>query len=108
MSGYYSFPDLKVVFTSSTALDLYRGESDVSGRSIVQYLAGLSFREYLAFIHGYHFNKISLTELLKNHQQIATEIAAKVRPLAYFYIAVDDLEIGFGYKIPLGLFGFLY
>ncbi|MCU0402827.1 MAG: AAA family ATPase [Algoriphagus sp.] len=44
---YDGFPNLKVIFTSSSALDLYRGESDLSRRLITLNLEGLSFREYL-------------------------------------------------------------
>jgi hypothetical protein len=42
---YHSFPDLKVVFSSSSALDTYLGESDLSRRMITYELPGMSFRE---------------------------------------------------------------
>jgi len=42
---YDSFPDLKVVFSSSSALDTYLGESDLSRRVITYELPGMSFRE---------------------------------------------------------------
>src|SRR5699024_10278290 len=55
---YDGFPKLQVIFTSSSALDLYRGEADLSRRLITQTLPGLSFREYLAFHHQLYFDRI--------------------------------------------------
>lgn len=44
---YDGYPDLKIVFTSSSILDIYKGEADLSRRLITYDLPGLSFREYL-------------------------------------------------------------
>ena len=46
---YDAFPELKVVFSSSSALDIYRGESDLSRRVFTYHLPGMSFREFLIF-----------------------------------------------------------
>jgi len=45
---YDAFPELRVVFSSS-ALDIYRGESDLSRRDFAYHLPGMSFREFLIF-----------------------------------------------------------
>ncbi|TVR84589.1 MAG: ATP-binding protein [Chitinophagaceae bacterium] len=81
---YDSFPDLKVVFTASSALDIYRGESDLSRRVITYELPGLSFREYLSFLNIYHTEKISFEELLEKHQILSTEITEKNKILYHF------------------------
>jgi uncharacterized protein len=47
---YDGLPEMRVVFSASSALAIYRGESDFSRRVIAYTLAGLSFREYLAFL----------------------------------------------------------
>lgn len=44
---YDGYPDLKIVFTSSSILDIYKDEADLSRRLITYELPGLSFREYL-------------------------------------------------------------
>ncbi|MGH2642702.1 MAG: ATP-binding protein, partial [Chitinophagaceae bacterium] len=71
---YDGHPDLKIIFTSSSASDLYRGESDLSRRLVTQTLSDLSFREYLAFHHGLYFDKITLPELLKNVLTVSMEL----------------------------------
>ena len=54
---YDSFPDLKVVFTGSSILDILKGSADLSRRAIIYKLQGLSFREYLNFFHHYRRNR---------------------------------------------------
>ena len=44
---YDTHPDLKVVFTGSSVLDIYKGSSDLSRRAPIFMMQGLSFREYL-------------------------------------------------------------
>lgn len=79
---YDAYPDLQVIFTSSSALDLYRGEADLSRRIISYELPGLSFREYLNLEHGFSFERHSLEGILNNHLVISTEINEQIKPLA--------------------------
>ena len=44
---YDGFPDLKVVFTGSSLLNILNAEADLSRRCVSYDLQGLSFREYL-------------------------------------------------------------
>jgi hypothetical protein len=78
------YPGMKVIFTSSSALDLYRGESDLSRRLITHDLFGLSFREYLDFIHQIRLEPLTLEVILKNHPEIAKDITGKFKPLPLF------------------------
>ncbi|MDA3880507.1 MAG: AAA family ATPase [Prolixibacteraceae bacterium] len=48
---YDYHPDLKVVFTGSSVLELRKGSSDLSRRSVMYHMQGLSFREYLQLFH---------------------------------------------------------
>ncbi len=79
---YDGYPNLQVIFTSSSALDLYRGEADLSRRVIAFELPGLSFREYLSLEHGINFPAYSLPELLDRHLEIGRKITATIKPLA--------------------------
>jgi hypothetical protein len=81
---YDSFPDLKVVFSSSSALDIYRGESDLSRRVITYELPGMSFREYLNLTHGHNFAPFSLNEIQTSHTEISRELTTKLLPLPAF------------------------
>lgn len=71
---YDGFPDLQLIFTSSSALDLYKGEADLSRRLISQQLHGISFREFISLHYGKHFSPISLDEILQNHLSISQNI----------------------------------
>jgi len=73
-----------VMFTSSSALDLYRGESDLSRRLITQTLHGLSFREYLAFKHDLNFPSISFREILHNQRKWIPGLTSRFKPLPLF------------------------
>lgn len=81
---YDSYPDLKVMFSSSSALDIYRGESDLSRRVITYELPGMSFREYLNLTQQQSFQPIPLSEIQASHAQISSEITSKLQPLPVF------------------------
>lgn len=81
---YDGFPDLKIIFTSSSALEIFRGEADLSRRTIVRELHGMSFREYLHLFHGISIEAVSLDDILTNRDDIINEILGKVKPLAHF------------------------
>ncbi|WP_114751541.1 ATP-binding protein [Pleomorphovibrio marinus] len=89
---YDGYPDLRVVFSSSSALDIYRGESDLSRRVIVYELPGLSFREYLNLEKGMKITAISWSELVDSPNDIASEIVRQVQPLPIFK---DYLKYGY-------------
>jgi predicted AAA+ superfamily ATPase len=81
---YDSLPDLKIVFTSSSALDIYRGSHDLSRRAVVYHLPGLSFREFLEFEHGIKLPAQSLQKVLKENSDFCMEVNKAIKPLALF------------------------
>lgn len=81
---YDDFLDLKVIFTSSSILDIYKGESDLSRRAVTYNLAELSFREYLLLYEKIELPVLTLQEILNNHKSISLEFLEKLTPLKYF------------------------
>lgn len=82
---YDGFPDLKIIFTASSSLDIFRGESDLSRRLITIDLPGMSFREYLLLLNNIYVEKFLLKEILKNHEDITRNILKIIKkPLIYF------------------------
>jgi predicted AAA+ superfamily ATPase len=67
---YDNLPKLKIVFTGSSILDLYKGTDDLSRRVITYHLQGLSFREYLNLSQGLSLKSYSLEEILKNKVEL--------------------------------------
>ena len=81
---YDNFPSLQIIFTSSSILEIYKGESDLSRRAVSYHLKELSFREFIMLDSSIEFSTYSLQEILQNHNQIATEILQKIKPIAHF------------------------
>ncbi|MGM0376708.1 MAG: ATP-binding protein [Bacteroidota bacterium] len=67
---YDYHPDLKIVFTGSSVLDLKKGSSDLSRRAIMYHMQGLSFREYLQLFHQISAPSYSLEEILQHKVEL--------------------------------------
>ena len=81
---YDSYPDVKVVFSGSSILNIYKGNADLSRRAVNYELFGLSFREFLAFEGVKNMPAFSLEDLLKNHVSISAEITRGIKILPLF------------------------
>ncbi len=79
-----NMPELKLIFTGSSLLQLRQAKADLSRRAVMYEMPGLSFREFLEFESKQSFRTFSIDELIANHIEIAIEIKAKIKPLAYF------------------------
>lgn len=89
---YDDYPELKVVFTGSSLLEILNARADLSRRSVIYTLQGLSFREYLGLIGQGDFISLSFQDILTNHIALAKEISARIKPLVFF-----DQYLRFGY-----------
>ncbi len=79
---YDFLPDLKVVITGSSILELIRGtDADLSRRAIRYKLEGLSFREYINFSLGLNIPAYSLEEILNGKIELPVEVKY---PLVHF------------------------
>lgn len=89
---YDDYPELKVVFTGSSMLEILNARADLSRRAVIYTMQGLSFREYLNLELGENFKKQNLEEVLLNHEAISQEIASHVKPIKHF---TDYLKAGY-------------
>ncbi len=81
---YDSFPDLKVVFSGSSLLQISKQKADLSRRAIIFNLHGLSLREYVNFTLDKVYPSYTLEEILADHQRIAGDICNEIKPLRQF------------------------
>jgi uncharacterized protein len=81
---YDTFPDMFVLFTGSSIIDILKQNVDLSRRAIIYYLHGFSFREYILFNELCKFNPVGLDDIIKNHPEITSEINEKLNPLLHF------------------------
>lgn len=81
---YDSIPDLRMVFTSSSALEIYRGSHDLSRRVLVFHLAGLSLREYINFKYEEALPTFELNDILKNKTNLIPQLLSKRKIIPIF------------------------
>ena len=81
---YDDYPELKVVFTGSSLLEILNARADLSRRAVSYTLQGLSYREFLHLKTGIELPKLTLNDLLQNHLQLARQINGQLKPLHYF------------------------
>jgi DNA gyrase/topoisomerase IV subunit B len=71
---YDDHPELNVVFTGSSLLEILNARADLSRRAVVYPMQGLSFREYLNYSTGTTFRPVRLDVLLQDHQAVSDRI----------------------------------
>ncbi|MGL4631891.1 MAG: ATP-binding protein [Leadbetterella sp.] len=76
--------DLKVVVSGSSILDIQKGNADLSRRSVLYKLPGLSYREFINIELNLNLKALSLDDLLQNHVKIATQLSKSFKPLQHF------------------------
>ena len=76
---YDNYPEMSIVYTSSSLLMMDNAQTDLSRRQTLYTLHGLSFREFLAFEGILHIDPIPFDELLQEHVQKAMQIVRKVK-----------------------------
>ena len=76
---YDSYPDLHIVFTGSSILEIYKSNADLSRRAITYHLHGLSFREFLKLEKNYDAPILSLQDVIENHMEIASRICSEIK-----------------------------
>ena len=68
-----SYPNMQIIFTGSSILDIYRGVADLSRRAPIYEMQGLSFREYLVLYHDIQTPTWNLDDLI-NHRVRLTNV----------------------------------
>jgi predicted AAA+ superfamily ATPase len=94
---YDFFPELKIIFTGSSIIDISKQEGDLSRRALMYELPGLSYREYLSMLGIINLPVIGLEELLFNSAEIKKRIPHSFRPLEHF-----NNYLNYGYY-PFGI-----
>lgn len=72
---YDSFPEVTIVFSGSSSVDLIRGAYDLSRRGILRQLNGLSFREYLNFTLNTDFERIEFNDLITGSHNLYEQLS---------------------------------
>lgn len=78
---YDNYKSLKLIYTTSSLLHLAKGRTDLSRRTVIYTLHGLSLREYINLTEKTNFNVYSINEIFDNHVEISKKIISKIKPI---------------------------
>ncbi len=81
---YDNHPEIFIVITGSSALDIHKGKGDLSRRIIIYKMNGLSFREFMKFKYKHDFVGYKLPEIIENSNEVAQKINSEIKPIKYF------------------------
>lgn len=86
---YDTYPDLKIVYTGSSLLHLSKGRADLSRRSVLYNLPGLSLREFINFSTNKKLPVFQLSDILNNHVELSKQIWKEVKPIKWFNLYIE-------------------
>ncbi|KAF0218058.1 MAG: ATPase [Geobacteraceae bacterium] len=92
-----TFPNLKILASGSSALEIAKGSHDLSRRAIVYRMYGMSFREYVGMDCGIYFDSMPLDSILSGHQQAADAVVGELEKKGLKVLALfkEYLECGY-------------
>ncbi|HBG71045.1 MAG: hypothetical protein A2W93_02925 [Bacteroidetes bacterium GWF2_43_63] len=83
---YDRFKKLTVVFSGSSALDIYKSGADLSRRALHFHLNTLSLREYIGLFYGIEAPVITLDDILQRSTKTAEKLMKTVEfPIRYLH-----------------------
>jgi len=94
-SIYDTFPDLTILASGSSALEIYRGSHDLTRRALCYPMQGLSFREFLELTLHIKLPTLTLEDICQQHERHTESILEqlslvkkKILPEFYRYLKV--------------------
>lgn len=86
------YPDLKIVFSGSSLIQILNADADLSRRVLTYTMEGLSFREFLHFYKDIQLPVFSLQEVLTNYDAICEQVSKVCTPQKMFE---EYLRVGY-------------
>ena len=81
---YDFYPQIKVIFTGSCATSIYNAQADLSRRTMVYHMNGLSYREFLELKLDKKLPLFSLKEICTNSISLVDKLQDEFIPLEHF------------------------
>lgn len=89
---YDMYPDMRIVISASSLLNILGGDADLSRRCIPYDMQGLSFREYLQIYNGIRISSIDIDTMVSDPNDICSVVNKECQPLPLFH---DYLKHGY-------------
>lgn len=81
---YDKYPDLKLIYSGSSMIRIYKGGGDLSRRKASYSLPGLSLREFLQIEEVLNISAITFTDMIKKHEDYAREITSSIKIFPFY------------------------
>ena len=81
---YDDLPELNIVFTGSSMLEISKSKADLSRRVAYYTMPGMSFREFVNSKFNKTFVPLELTDILNNHSEMALSLNRDFKPIVLF------------------------
>lgn len=89
---YDRYPDIQIVFSGSSIVDISKEEGDLSRRAVMHELHGLSYREFLNFKYQMNLPVLELSSLINSPHSLSKHFPEGFKPLQHFQ---EYLQIGY-------------
>ncbi len=89
---YDAYPDIKIVFSGSSSIELIKGTYDLSRRGVLFRIGGMSFREYLLFNDIVDIEVIKFSDIISHRNKIEDKLSKVKRIKGHFK---DYLGMGY-------------
>jgi predicted AAA+ superfamily ATPase len=86
------YPDIYIIFTGSSIIEMKQLEVDLSRRALLYDLPGLSFREFLQVKDILSHKVLTLPEILGDHEQYTRAISKTIKPIV---LMQEYLQFGY-------------
>ncbi|HVC36322.1 MAG TPA: AAA family ATPase [Candidatus Dormibacteraeota bacterium] len=80
---YDSYPNLSIIFSGSSSVDLIKAKADLSRRVILKTMYGFSFREFLEIKENRSYPVLSFDDIVNNHGAFEQQLAETPKLLGY-------------------------
>ena len=77
-SIYDSFPDIRLIVSGSSALEIHKGSHDLSRRAVIYHMTGLSLREFIDLKYHIDLSILDIDSILTSHEKHSLEICKKL------------------------------
>ncbi len=78
---YDNFPNLQIIASGSSCLEINKGSHDLSRRAHILKMEGMSFKEFLELTLKIKLPTLELKDIIANHEDIAFEIVTQLEKL---------------------------
>ncbi|MDF1655420.1 MAG: AAA family ATPase [Coxiellaceae bacterium] len=96
-SIYDTYPELTVIASGSSALEIHKGSHDLTRRAAIYNIQGLSFREYLELHLDTHFPRYDVATIVASHEPICHDIVTAIESKGKKVLALFKEYLKYGY-----------